>query len=99
MFGGHGLYSGDQFFGILFEGRLYFKVDEASQSLYEKRGMPAFTYEKARQTMTMRYYEVPAEIIESRHELMEWATRAIHTQDRWANLQVCLRVSAVKPAL
>jgi DNA transformation protein and related proteins len=82
MFGGHGFYAGDRFFGILFEGRLYFKVDEASRSFYEKRGMPPFTYEKARQTMTMRYYEVPAEVIESRQELIEWAKRAIHVQDR-----------------
>jgi DNA transformation protein and related proteins len=82
MFGGHGLYAGDTFFGILFEGRLYFKVDEASRFLYEKRGMPAFTYEKARQTMSMRYYEVPSDVLESRQELIEWATRAIHSQGR-----------------
>jgi hypothetical protein len=29
MFGAHGLYSGDKFFGILDEGRLFFKTDAA----------------------------------------------------------------------
>jgi DNA transformation protein and related proteins len=30
MFGAHGLYSGDKFFGILDEGRLFFKTDAVS---------------------------------------------------------------------
>ena len=30
MFGAHGIYSGDHFFGILDEGRLFFKTDAAS---------------------------------------------------------------------
>jgi DNA transformation protein len=43
MFGGHGLYSGANFFGILIEGQLYFKVDEASRAAYAERGMKPFT--------------------------------------------------------
>ena len=27
MFGGYGLYCGEQFFGIVFDGRLYFKTN------------------------------------------------------------------------
>jgi DNA transformation protein len=30
MFGAHGIYCGDKFFGILHEGRLFFKTDGAS---------------------------------------------------------------------
>jgi DNA transformation protein and related proteins len=37
MFGAHGLYSGDAFFGILDEGRLFFKTDVRSQSDYTAR--------------------------------------------------------------
>ena len=39
MFGAHGLYSGKRFFGILDEGRLFFKTDAASQADYTARGM------------------------------------------------------------
>jgi DNA transformation protein and related proteins len=46
MFGGYGLYSGKIFFGIVFQGRLYFKVDERSQPDYVTRGMEPFTYEQ-----------------------------------------------------
>ncbi|MES1180245.1 MAG: TfoX/Sxy family protein, partial [Verrucomicrobiota bacterium] len=34
MFGAHGLYAGDKFFGILDEGRLFFKTDAQSQAEY-----------------------------------------------------------------
>ena len=44
MFGAHGIYSGDHFFGILDEGRLFFKTDAVSAADYTARGMGAFTY-------------------------------------------------------
>lgn len=59
MFGGHGLYQDDRFFGIVMDGRVYFKTDEHSREAYLERRMAPFIYEKARRTMTMRYYEVP----------------------------------------
>ncbi len=77
MFGGHGLYQGDRFFGILMDGRLYFKTDERSRGDYVARGAAAFTYEKTKRIVSTHYYEVPPEILESRDELVVWASRAI----------------------
>jgi DNA transformation protein len=77
MFGGHGLYSGDRFFGILDEGRVFFKVDATTRLAYESRGMPPFTYELKGRPMTMSYYEVPPEVLEVRHEAVIWANQAI----------------------
>lgn len=77
MFGGHGLYQGNHFFGILMEGRLYFKTNEASRKAYVRRGMGPFVYEKARQTMTINYYEVPADVLENSEELLTWARDAV----------------------
>jgi DNA transformation protein len=77
MFGGHGLYSGDKFFGILDEGRLFFKTDSRSQAEYTARGMGPFTYEMKGKVMTMAYHEVPPEVLEQPHELTTWAQRAI----------------------
>jgi DNA transformation protein len=42
MFGGHGLYRGETFFGILHNGKLYFKVDESTVGEYRKRKMKCF---------------------------------------------------------
>jgi DNA transformation protein len=77
MFGAHGLYQADRFFGILDEGRLFFKVNESSRPAYGERGMGPFTYESRGRTMTMSYYEVPPDVLENAVELVEWARTAI----------------------
>jgi DNA transformation protein len=77
MFGAHGLYCGDSFFGILDEGRLFFKTDEQSQADYIARGMGPFTYQMKGKTMTMAYHEVPPDVLEQPQELTLWARRAI----------------------
>ena len=77
MFGAHGLYSGGHFFGILDEGRLFFKTDGVSQANYTERGMGAFTYEMKGRVMTMACHEVPPDVLENPHEVILWAQRAI----------------------
>src|SRR6266550_1026078 len=77
MFGGYGLYQSDQFFGILIQGRLYFKTDDQTRSAYIERGMGPFVYEKARRPTTLNYFEVPPDVLESRENLVEWAQLAV----------------------
>jgi DNA transformation protein len=77
MFGAHGIYCGDKFFGILDEGRLFFKTDAASAADYTARGMGAFTYESRGKVMTMAYHEVPPDVLENAPELTAWARKAI----------------------
>ena len=75
MFGGHGLYRGEVFFGILHRGNLYFKTDEKTRPDYEARGMGPFR-PNPRQTLKS-YYEVPADVLENAKELKAWARRAL----------------------
>ena len=77
MFGAHGLYSGGRFFGILDEGRLFFKTDARSQADYTARGMGPFTYESKGKVLTMSYHEVPPDVLEQPQELAGWARKAI----------------------
>jgi|SRR5450756_2384766 len=77
MFGAHGIYSGEHFFGILDEGRLFFKTDASTQAEYTSRGMGPFTYEMKGKVMTMGYHEVPPEVLEQPQELVVWARKAI----------------------
>jgi DNA transformation protein len=77
IFGAHGLYAGEKFFGILDEGRLFFKTDASSQADYTARGMGAFTYESKGKILTMAYHEVPPDVLENAPELTAWARRAI----------------------
>ncbi len=78
MFGGHGLYAGEIFFGLVYKDRLYFKTDEASRRWYEERGMGYFQ-PNPRQRSKL-YYEVPPDALESKDELLQLADEAIAAQ-------------------
>ena len=80
MFGGHGLYRGATFFGILFGGTLYLKTDESTAAEYVRRGMRPFR-PNDRQVLRS-YYEVPADVVESREELRRWAEAAARVAAR-----------------
>ncbi len=74
MFGGHGLYRGEIFFGIISKGRVYFKTDEGSKKLYTDKGMKPFR-PNPRQTLK-NYYEVPPDVLEDAEAFVQWARRA-----------------------
>jgi len=78
MFGGYGLYQDETLFGIIHEGRLYFKIDEKTVAQYRKRKMKPFR-PNAKQTLRS-YYQVPVEIIEDGDRLGAWAEAAIRCQ-------------------
>ena len=76
MFGGVGLYHRAVFFGIIAGDVLYLKVDETTRADYERAGMAPFRpYPK--RSVTMRYYAVPLEVLESAGELARWARRSV----------------------
>ena len=78
MFGGHGLYMNQSFFGIVHKGSLYFRTDEASRPAYIGKGSRPFNPKGAKELH--RYYEVPAEVLEDAVLLLEWARRAVETR-------------------
>ena len=80
MFGAHGLYAGETFFAIACDGVLYFRVDDKSRRDYERRGMTPFQPTK-KQTLRS-YFQVPADVLDSRTELATWALRAIRAARR-----------------
>lgn len=75
MFGGYGIYSEDRFFGILYEGRLYFKTNENTCEDYTKAGMKPFRPSE-KQTLK-NYYEVPPDVLDDDEVLKTWARDAI----------------------
>ena len=75
MFGGHGLYKGEYFFGIMHQGRLFFKTDETTKPQYEEYGMKPFS--PSEKVILKHYYEVPISILEDEDLIEEWAKLAI----------------------
>jgi DNA transformation protein len=77
MFGGHGLYLGSDFFGIVYQGRFYLRTAEADRAEFIARGMQPFA--PGPRMEMVRYYEVPVEVLEDVGECARWARRAIAT--------------------
>jgi len=78
MFGSYGLYHDEVFFGILAQGRLYFKTNAVTRVSYGQRGMLPFR-PNARQNLKS-YYEVPVDILEDHEQLVLWARQAVACQ-------------------
>jgi DNA transformation protein len=78
LFGGRGLYLEGRFFGVIFDGRLYFRTDAESRGAFVSRGMPALQpkYRPAGPKNVDRHFEVPSEIARRGVRLRAWALRA-----------------------
>lgn len=74
MFGGKGLYWKDKIFGLIDEGRLYFRVSDATAGRYQALGSKPF--EPWPGHVMKGYYEVPANILEDADEAVAWAREA-----------------------
>lgn len=77
MFGGAGIYHGGIIFGLIADDVLYFKVDDSNRSDYEQAGMKQYRPPFIDKPMVMPYSEVPADILEDRERLSEWARNAL----------------------
>jgi len=77
MFSGAGLYSDGLFFGLLYKDRLYFKTEDSTRPEYEERGSEGFRPRPNTARLQMRYYTVPAEVLEDSQELVKWARQAV----------------------
>ena len=76
MFGGVGIYAGDVFFALIADDTLYFKVDESTRPEFEARGMGPFR-PFGDEGGTMKYYQLPEDVLEDPEELRSWAERAV----------------------
>jgi len=77
MFGGHGLFFGRTFFGIMSAGRLYLKTDPATVGEYIRRRKQAF--HSGETGMLRTYFELPADVLRDRGRLAEWVRAAVRS--------------------
>ena len=78
MFGGHGLYADDAFFGIVDDDVLYLRVDDGNRVAFAKTGAAPFEYmTKDGRRQAMGYLRAPDEALEHADAMGEWARLAI----------------------
>jgi DNA transformation protein and related proteins len=89
MFGGHGLYIDELFVALVVFERLYLKVDAQTQPAFSAAGCEPFVYDGKNKPITVSYWTVPAEAMESPVLMQPWARQA---------MAAALRARAAKPA-
>ncbi|WP_077003005.1 TfoX/Sxy family protein [Variovorax sp. KK3] len=98
MFGGHGLYHDGRMFGLVANDTLYLKADDQTLDGFQRRGLPAFGYERDGKRMEMSYRQAPEEIFEDREEALRWGRMAWEAAMRSGAVPKRVRAAAAKSA-
>jgi DNA transformation protein len=77
MFGGHGIYRGEVLIGIVFDEVLYLKVDAQTRPTFEAAGCIPCIYMRQRVPITMGYWTVPEDAMDSAQAMLPWAQLAL----------------------
>jgi DNA transformation protein and related proteins len=77
MFGGHGFYVDELFVAILASGQLYLKTDETTRERFAEAGCAPFVYSASGRTVSLNYWTVPAEAMESPALMQPWLRLAL----------------------
>lgn len=70
MFGGHGLYLGGEFAGMVWKGRLWLRTDDRSRAEYRALGSAPIPF--GDEPAGNVYWSVPEEILEDAARLAAW---------------------------
>ena len=77
LFGGQGVYRGEQMFAFIRRDTLYLRTDEINRPDFEATGMGPLRVGKAENArIALSYHEAPAEILDEPERLAQWAERA-----------------------
>lgn len=87
MFGGHGVYVDGVMLGVIMEDALYLKVDAETQLHFEAAGSQPYVYLGQEAPITMSYWSVPDEAMESARAMRPWAELARAAAERHARLK------------
>ena len=79
MFGGAGVYSGQDMFALIDHDRVYVKSDAALKADLESEGGEAFewTNPSTGKTMKMSYVSLPDNALDDREEASAWGRKAL----------------------
>jgi len=77
MFGGWGIYADGLFVALVAAERLYLKADGQTRAQFAAAGCEAFSYGGADKAVTLGYWTVPPEALESPAPMLPWAQLAL----------------------
>lgn len=79
MFGGAGVYSGEDMFALINEDRVYVKSDDTLKADLESEGGKSFewTNPSTGKTIKMSYVSLPIDALDDRVSASDWARKAL----------------------
>lgn len=79
MFGGAGVYSGEDMFALIEDDRIYVKSDDQLEENLKSEGGEPFewTNPKTGKTIKMSYVSLPVNALDDRDEATEWGRKAL----------------------
>ena len=77
MFGGHGFYVDDLFIALIAFGRLHLKTNDATRPQFQAADSEPFTYDSKGKAVSLNYWTVPAEAMESPALMLPWGRLAV----------------------
>ena len=90
MFGGAGVYIGEDMFALLDDDQIYLKADTVLKAELEQSGAQPFTWTnpKTGRTITMSYVSMPSAALDDPDEAVGWARRALEVARRASRAKV-----------
>ena len=83
MFGGHGIYARERMFALIADQTLYLKVDDHTKGAFEAEGSGPFVWTgKDGRRVTMSYWEMPVDGMESPDAALPWARLGVEAAER-----------------
>lgn len=76
MFGGEGIYVGEQIIGLVVDDRLYLKTTNSNRADYLAEGCKSFTFRRGQKITVTSYYSVPERLLDDPEEFAAWARKA-----------------------
>ena len=76
MFGGEGLYAGEQIIGLVIDDQIYLKTTDANRADYLAEKCKPFSYRRGKKLTDTSYYAIPDRLLDDPEEFGHWARKA-----------------------
>ena len=76
LFGGNAILKNNITFAMVFDGNIYLKTNKNTVKKYLDLDSKPLSYKKNNKTISLRYYEIPIEVLDDEDQLIQWAIEA-----------------------
>lgn len=77
MFGKTGLFCGGVMFALVSDEAVYLRVDDGNRKLFAEAAAEPLRYRRAGRMIDLAYWRAPDRLLDSKEELLEWASAAL----------------------